>query len=36
VEAIDFYDSSAAWTTFDGRAWRTRSVTRYVPPTAGG
>jgi hypothetical protein len=32
VEAIDFYDSSAEWTTFDGRTWHTRAVTRYVPP----
>jgi tetratricopeptide (TPR) repeat protein len=32
VEAIDFFDSSATCTTFDGRRWRTRSVTRYVPP----
>jgi len=32
VEAIDFYDSSAAVTTFDGKAWHTRSVTHYVAP----
>lgn len=33
VEAIDFYDSSATVTTFDGKAWHSRSVTHYVPPT---
>ncbi len=27
VEAIDFYDSSAAVTTFDGKAWHVLSVT---------
>jgi len=31
--AIDFYDASASYTTFDGQAWRVRSVTHYVPPT---
>jgi hypothetical protein len=36
VESIDFYESSSAHTTFDGRSWRTRSVTRYVPSTDGG
>jgi hypothetical protein len=36
VESIDFYDSSSAHTTFDGRSWRTRSVTRYVPPAGEG
>jgi hypothetical protein len=32
VEAINFYDSSAAVTTFDGNAWHVRSVTHYVAP----
>lgn len=29
LEEIDFYDKSASSTTFDGAAWRTRSVTHY-------
>ncbi len=32
VEEIDFFRSSAAATTFDGKVWRTRSVTHYLPP----
>ena len=32
VEAIDFYDSYSAVSTFDGKAWHVRSVTHYVPP----
>ncbi len=31
---IDFYKSTATCTTFDGHAWRTRSVTHYVAPQA--
>ena len=32
VSKIDFYKSTAAYTTFDGRAWRTRAVTHYMSP----
>lgn len=32
VEEIDFYRSGASATSLDGKAWRTRSVTHYVPP----
>jgi hypothetical protein len=30
---IDFYKSTAACTTFDGRVWLTREVTHYVDPS---
>jgi tetratricopeptide (TPR) repeat protein len=33
IAKIDFYDSSASYTRFDGRAWTTHAVTHYVPPT---
>lgn len=36
VEALDFFDSSAAVTTFDGKAWHVRSVTHYVAPEKTG
>ena len=29
---IDFYKSSAAYTTFDGSAWHTYTVTHYASP----
>ena len=29
---IDFYKSTASYTTFDGNAWHTRSVTHYFSP----
>ncbi|MEW6253230.1 MAG: hypothetical protein AB1716_21535, partial [Planctomycetota bacterium] len=32
VRRINFYDSTATLTTFDGQHWRTQSVTHYVPP----
>ena len=32
AERIDFYDSSASSTTFDGKMWRTHSVTHYAKP----
>jgi len=32
VAKIDFYDSTASLGSFDGKAWRTHSVTHYVPP----
>jgi len=32
IGKIDFFDSSAGYTLFDGQAWTTRSVTHYVPP----
>ncbi len=32
VRKIDFYKSSASYTTFDGQAWHTRTVTHYVSP----
>jgi tetratricopeptide (TPR) repeat protein len=32
VRKIDFYKSTATHTTFDGRAWHTRTVTHYVSP----
>ena len=35
VEAIDFYSASSAVTTFDGKAWKSSSVTHYVPPPEG-
>ena len=31
VEEIDFYDTSAATVTFDGKGWHSKSVTHYVP-----
>ncbi|MFH0944559.1 MAG: DUF3352 domain-containing protein, partial [Planctomycetota bacterium] len=33
VAAIDFYESSASHTTFDGQRWRSLSVTHYVQET---
>jgi len=30
---IDFYQSTASCTTFDGKSWRTRQVTNYRAPT---
>jgi hypothetical protein len=33
VSKINFYQSTATCTTFDGKAWYTRSVTHYVPPS---
>jgi len=32
VQKIDFYKSSSKYTTFDGKAWYTRSVTNYQSP----
>ena len=32
VRKIDFYKSTAAYTTFDGRAWHTRTITHYMSP----
>ena len=32
VELIDFYKSSAACTTFDGKKWTSRTVTHYLSP----
>ncbi len=32
VRKVDFYKSTASYTTFDGRAWHTLSVTHYVSP----
>ena len=32
AERIDFFESSSSSTTFDGRAWRSRSVTHYAAP----
>jgi hypothetical protein len=29
---INFYKSSASYTTFDGKAWHTREVTHYQSP----
>lgn len=29
---IDFYESTSSYTTFDGKAWHTRSVTHYRAP----
>lgn len=31
---LDFYQSSAQYTTFDGKQWRQREVQNYKPPTA--
>lgn len=31
VAAIDFYQSSSSYTTFDGNSWTVRNVTHYVP-----
>ena len=36
VRKIDFYKSSASYTTFDGQAWHTRAVTHYVSPAERG
>lgn len=33
---IDFYRSTAEYETFDGRMWRSRSVTNYAPPKDRG
>jgi hypothetical protein len=33
VGKIDFFKSTSSYTTFDGRVWRTRSVTHYKSPT---
>lgn len=33
---VDFYKSTATHTTFDGRRWRTRTVTHYVSPEERG
>lgn len=32
LRAMDFYESSSSLSTFDGRAWHTRSVTHYAGP----
>ena len=32
AQKIDFYKSSSEYTTFDGKAWYTRSVTNYQSP----
>jgi Flp pilus assembly protein TadD len=32
VRKIDFYKSAASYTTFDGKMWYTREVTRYLSP----
>ncbi len=32
LREIDFYKSTSTYTTFDGRAWYTRSVTHYTDP----
>jgi hypothetical protein len=32
VRKIDFYKSTASYTTFDGKMWYTREVTRYLSP----
>ena len=29
---VDFYKSTASYTTFDGKAWHTRHVTHYMSP----
>ncbi len=36
VHKIDFYKSTASYTTFDGQAWHTRAVTHYVSPAERG
>jgi tetratricopeptide (TPR) repeat protein len=36
IAKIDFYDSSASYTRFDGQAWTTHGVTHYVPPAPVG
>ena len=33
VRKIDFYKSTASYTTRDGNVWQTRSVTHYKSPT---
>ncbi len=33
VRKIDFFKSTSTYTTFDGRVWRTRSITHYKSPT---
>jgi len=33
VRKINFYKSTATCTTFDGRAWHSRTVIHYVPPS---
>ncbi|GMU84041.1 MAG: hypothetical protein AMXMBFR47_39110 [Planctomycetota bacterium] len=35
LRKIDFYKSTASYTTFDGQKWRTRQVTHYLSPTDG-
>ena len=32
VRKVDFYKSTASYTTFDGKAWHTRHVTHYASP----
>lgn len=36
VGKIDFFKSTSSYTTFDGKAWHSRSVTNYVAPTDRG
>ncbi len=33
ARTIDFYESTASCTTFDGQAWHTKAVTHYCPPS---
>ena len=32
AQKIDFYKSSASYTTFDGKVWYTKKQTSYVSP----